>query len=63
MIFTKLFDNHPDAVFIIDLNGKILHYNKSVKIIFGLTDGNIARDFEKYLLNEDIRVGNILILP
>ena len=40
MIFTTLFDNYPDAVFIVDMNGEIIHVNKSVKSLFGLYRSN-----------------------
>ncbi|HWL27211.1 MAG TPA: EAL domain-containing protein [Ureibacillus sp.] len=54
MIFTRLFDNHPDAVFTIDINTKIIHHNKSVNTILGYTDQNITYDFERYFLKGDI---------
>ena len=53
-IFTTVFKHHPDAVFIVDINGKILQYNQSVKMIFGYTDQTIIHDFERYFFKGDV---------
>ncbi|HZG73137.1 MAG TPA: PAS domain-containing protein [Chondromyces sp.] len=53
-IFTTLFDNHPDAVFILDVNGKIRNYNKSMSAIFGYSEQKMARDFEGHFFKGDI---------
>lgn len=42
--FRKLFDNHPDIIFTLDVNGKVLNVNNSVKKIIGdITKDRIKR--------------------
>lgn len=53
MMFITLFDNHPDAVFMVDVDGEIIHFNNSVKLLFGYTDQTIVHDFERYFFKED----------
>lgn len=48
MIFHTLFDQYQDSVFVVDTNGKLLHYNKSVRDTFGYTDRDLSRGFESY---------------
>ena len=62
MMFITLFDNHPDAVFMVDVDGEIIHFNNSVKLLFGYTDQTIVHDFERYF-SKEIQVRTILILP
>jgi diguanylate cyclase (GGDEF)-like protein/PAS domain S-box-containing protein len=49
--FNALYDNHPDVVFTLDINGDIIDYNKSIKQILGYNDkeliGNLARFLDR----------------
>lgn len=47
--FKELFDNHPDVIFTLDVNGKVINVNKSVKKILGdhMNHMNIVEYFEK----------------
>lgn len=47
--FNALYDNHPDAVFTLDLEGNLIDYNKSVKRIYGYTDKDLKGNFGRFL--------------
>ncbi|RBP84943.1 PAS domain S-box-containing protein/diguanylate cyclase (GGDEF)-like protein [Cytobacillus firmus] len=46
--FIALYDNHPDAVFTLDLEGNIINFNKSFKRIFGNEDKECTGNFQEY---------------
>lgn len=52
--FRALYDNHPDAVFMLDLEGNILEYNSSVKRIFGYTDEELTESFQNFFDQKDL---------
>lgn len=47
-LFYRVFENHPDIVFTLDINGDLLNYNHSVKRIFGYDDADLKGSFIKY---------------
>ncbi|MCM3387850.1 EAL domain-containing protein [Ureibacillus chungkukjangi] len=54
-IFHLLFDQHPDAVFTLNLDGKVNLYNQSLLSIFGYSDKQIVTDFNELFFNENIK--------
>lgn len=51
VIFSTLFDYHPDAVFTILSNRKINFYNPSLIETFGFSESNLEKEFDKYIFN------------
>ncbi len=52
--FRALYDNHPDAVFLLNLKGNALDYNSSVKKIFGYSDEDLSGSFLKFFDQKDM---------
>lgn len=48
--YKSLFDNHPDLVFILDLSGNILSYNRHINSVTGYKEEEIFGSFEKYIV-------------
>ena len=56
--FKTVYDNHPDAIFIVDVNGKIQNYNQSMKNISGYTDRSLQGDFKRNFDEESKSLSN-----
>ena len=56
--FKTVYDNHPDAIFIVDVNGKIQNYNQSMKNISGYTDRALQDDFKRNFDEESKSLSN-----
>ncbi|RHW37432.1 EAL domain-containing protein [Lysinibacillus yapensis] len=54
VIFNSIFENHPDPVFTLTLEGEIALYNNSFLSAFGFRKNNITENFKKVFFHEEI---------
>ncbi|MFS0862434.1 EAL domain-containing protein [Fredinandcohnia sp. 179-A 10B2 NHS] len=61
-MFKGLFENHPSAVFVIDVEGKVKCFNHSAALMYGITENGIHKNLNYYYENREIETYTNLAL-
>lgn len=52
--FKELFENHPDAVFVIDIEGKVQCFNHSATKMYGITREELNRNLDAFYKSREV---------
>ncbi|WP_228027747.1 sensor domain-containing protein [Bacillus fonticola] len=56
-VIDGLFSHHPDAIFLLDIDGNMHYFNHAVKMIFGYSHQDLRQHFLDYIVEEERESG------